>query len=104
MSVKDKSKKPAGKRATSASASPKKRKPAAGKQPAARPKKTSLREIETLFQETFDLDALGPAFEFCVPFVELDDFALAQPKRCGCRALKKTAVVADDEARAAETG
>jgi PAS domain S-box-containing protein len=61
MSVKDKSKKVSRKRGSPASSSPKKRKPAARKRPVARPKRASLREIEALFQETFDLAAIGIA-------------------------------------------
>jgi PAS domain S-box-containing protein len=61
MSVKDKSKKSTGKHATPASPPPKKRKPVVRKRPAARPKRASLREIEALFQETFDLAAIGIA-------------------------------------------
>ena len=65
MNIKDKLKRPAGKRATSASAPSKKRKPAARKKPAPkaapRAMKTSLRELEALFQETFDLAAVGIA-------------------------------------------
>ena len=61
MSVKDKSKKITRKRVSSASAPPKKRKPAAVKRPAARRKSVSLRRLEALFQETFDLAAVGIA-------------------------------------------
>lgn len=65
MKNKRKKNKPsAPKRGTTASTPPKKRKPAAGKRSTAaapRAKKASLREIEALFQETFDLAAVGIA-------------------------------------------
>jgi len=63
MSVKDKSRKSTRKRAKPASSSAKKKTPKKKPAPAAAPRraKLSLRDIEQLFQETFDLSAVGIA-------------------------------------------
>ena len=50
------------------------------------------------------LDGVSPFFEGRVAAIELEQSALAQPKRCRRNAFEEAAIVADDEASAALAG